>query len=108
MSCRCSDITRCRLDIELVSEMISITGKIDAKNDGSIDSSVKLIAEETGEAISPSNIESLCDGLLRMNKKMEIMTASVQFICDSGLKKLQTDLQLLEAEDEAYHAKEEE
>lgn len=108
MSCRCSDITRCKLDIELVSEMISIAGEIDAKNDGSIDSSLKLIAGDTEDAISPSNIETLCDNILQANKALGTMIADVQNSCDLGLKNLQADLQLWEAEDEAYHAKEEE
>lgn len=107
MSCRCNDIISCKSDIENVMDMIAIAGEMAAENNQTIIPSLKLTAEETEETMSPQNIDLLCDNILHANENMDKVVSSVQSLCGMGLQKLQTDLKLLELEDEAYHAKEE-
>jgi NAD+--asparagine ADP-ribosyltransferase len=86
--------------------MITVAGTIVSMNSETITPELKSISEKTEETMSPQNIESLCDHILKANKKLDEMSTSVQSKVQKILEQLENFLQALQVEDEEYHKKE--
>lgn len=105
MRCYCSEISRCKLDIKNIEQMISTFSDAESYNEQT-DSMLLRVANCTHSAITPKNIDSLCNGIEKGNKYVKSNIDSAKIECSEQLSRLNRLLSIMKREDTAYHTME--
>lgn len=103
MGCYCSEIPKCRDDIETIGNIESILKRMDNYNYQKINNALKQMEANTSSAISPDNINSLLTEELTINDKFEMTIKDLMSDCQHKKLKLDKQLQSMIKSDKTYH-----
>lgn len=103
-SCYCSEIKRCKDDINKIEYVLIKLLDIDSTNHGILSTYVKNINKILEDSSTPDNLYDIQFGILKSNKHMECSICDMIDDCESKLKQLRMDLSYMETSDSNYHA----
>lgn len=103
MGCRCSDISRCQNELNILSGVVC--ADIQQANSGSaqISQALKLAAGSVVEALNTDTIYDVNTLLGALNQRGGELSQGLCSACNSEVRRLSSLLQQMRSEDRAHH-----